>query len=382
MTGPSLFETVGSLYDAALDTALWPTALGNITRALDGQAFSLFLLDKRTAEVPLMSSFGLSPEFLREFKGYYTALEPALPFLSATPRLPFYLDQMWIDERAIDRHEFYAWLERAGGVRYRLGGVIAETPDHYGLTALLRSRRRGQAGAAEQKLFLRLLPHNRRATRIWLELGQLEGDSTVRHEALDRLSIGVLLLDQLGRLILSNRAARAILDQDDGLGLDGAGRLRAAFPGETQALRRTIAAVSATAAGADLHAGRGHGITRPSGRRSYLAFIAPLGDRRDALGLERAPAAVVLLTDPDQTGCAPIDLLRRSYGLTAAEARLAGDLAEGLRVEEAAAKHGVTIGTARSHLKAVFAKTGTRSQSALVRLLLSAQSGPTPGDRQ
>ncbi|WP_462119605.1 helix-turn-helix transcriptional regulator [Methylorubrum extorquens] len=57
------------------------------------------------------------------------------------------------------------------------------------------------------------------------------------------------------------------------------------------------------------------------------------------------------------------------FDLTPAEARVARDIARGLGVPEAAVQAGVTEGTIRSQLKAVFAKTGTSRQAELAALL-------------
>jgi DNA-binding CsgD family transcriptional regulator len=55
--------------------------------------------------------------------------------------------------------------------------------------------------------------------------------------------------------------------------------------------------------------------------------------------------------------------------LTASEARLALCIADGLDIAEIAAAHKIAESTARSQLKAVFAKTGTRRQAELGVLL-------------
>lgn len=43
----------------------------------------------------------------------------------------------------------------------------------------------------------------------------------------------------------------------------------------------------------------------------------------------------------------------------------------GERLDHAAEQLGIRVGTARNHLKSIFAKTGTSRQAQLVRLLLS-----------
>ena len=69
-------------------------------------------------------------------------------------------------------------------------------------------------------------------------------------------------------------------------------------------------------------------------------------------------------------------LLRATYGCTAREATLAGALTDGCTLAEAATTLGISIHTARTHLKRVFRKTGTSRQTELLRLVLLAQDRP------
>ena len=100
-----------------------------------------------------------------------------------------------------------------------------------------------------------------------------------------------------------------------------------------------------------------------------LAAAFALGD----VLTERLYAAVLLSArDVHAVGA----LSTRSLGLTAAEARLAAKLVQGLRVADAGAALGMTSSTARWHLKNIFAKTGTRRQADLLRLLTNASALP------
>ncbi len=75
-------------------------------------------------------------------------------------------------------------------------------------------------------------------------------------------------------------------------------------------------------------------------------------------------------------GLAP-PVLQALYGLTAAEARLALGLAQGRGLDEMAAALGLSRHTVRTQLKQVFAKSGTRRQPELVRLLLTGPAAYT-----
>lgn len=63
------------------------------------------------------------------------------------------------------------------------------------------------------------------------------------------------------------------------------------------------------------------------------------------------------------------DRLVQNFGLTQTEARLAVHLAEGGSVAGYAEIFGVSVGTVRSQLKSIFAKTGVNRQGALGALV-------------
>jgi DNA-binding CsgD family transcriptional regulator len=64
--------------------------------------------------------------------------------------------------------------------------------------------------------------------------------------------------------------------------------------------------------------------------------------------------------------------LRKTYGLTAAEAHLALRLLVGQSLRNVARVLGITYETARNRLKSIFRKTGTHRQGELVALLTRA----------
>lgn len=85
------------------------------------------------------------------------------------------------------------------------------------------------------------------------------------------------------------------------------------------------------------------------------------------------------VSDGERNRETPAEVLGRRYGLTPAEARLAEAIVGGDRLSEAAERFGVTLGTVRIQLKAIFAKTGARSQADLVRLALTGAASPGDG---
>lgn len=80
--------------------------------------------------------------------------------------------------------------------------------------------------------------------------------------------------------------------------------------------------------------------------------------------------AVMLMRERGQDPRVCRSLLRRTYRLTETEAALAAALAEGVSVGGFARERGMSVLTARTHLKRVFLKLGVNSQSDLIREIL------------
>jgi DNA-binding CsgD family transcriptional regulator len=78
--------------------------------------------------------------------------------------------------------------------------------------------------------------------------------------------------------------------------------------------------------------------------------------------------ALVFLTDLAKPPLAMPDRVAAILGLTSAEGRLVAQLVEGRELADAAERLGISVHTARSQLKSVFAKTDTHRQAELVAL--------------
>jgi DNA-binding CsgD family transcriptional regulator len=111
-------------------------------------------------------------------------------------------------------------------------------------------------------------------------------------------------------------------------------------------------------------------VSRPSERRPFPVMVTPLLGQPDGGSADDA-AAVIFISNPDWSGISTAQVLQSLYSLTAAEAELVRLLAEGKSLDEAAEHRGVTMNTARSQLKHVFAKTDTRRQGELVQIVLA-----------
>jgi DNA-binding CsgD family transcriptional regulator len=82
---------------------------------------------------------------------------------------------------------------------------------------------------------------------------------------------------------------------------------------------------------------------------------------------------LVLVLDSNQPGSS-VHLVTELYNLSPAESRLAAALASGKSVEAYSLDAGITLNTARTHVRNIYGKTGTRKQGELVALLCRTPS--------
>jgi DNA-binding CsgD family transcriptional regulator len=211
------------------------------------------------------------------------------------------------------------------------------------------------------------LPHEEPAALRALAAGCAEASLV----ALDLLPFGVILLDESGQVAAANAAAEAMLRAraglvraERGLRAEGSAAARAeleqAITGCCVARTRSVAVVRCprTPPASALHV-----VVAP--------VVRALPVRRPR---QKQAAAVILVSDPDVAPAPDPETLRRLFGLTPALGRLAAAVAAGATVSEYASAHGVTRGTARNQLKELMARTQTRRQADLVRVLLTGVS--------
>jgi DNA-binding CsgD family transcriptional regulator len=170
------------------------------------------------------------------------------------------------------------------------------------------------------------------------------------------------MIDWTGAVRNVNRLAENLLE--DGLHLHR-GRLWTNDPASNRRIEELVAAILATATGGSLPS---HQVVINRADAPWLLMetmpVTALGS--DVFNEGRA---LLILTDLTQPTVSDSRLLATVFGLTPAEAKLAGCIGSGIGIDAAATALRVGRETVKSQLKAVFLKTNTRSQPELIALL-------------
>lgn len=102
-------------------------------------------------------------------------------------------------------------------------------------------------------------------------------------------------------------------------------------------------------------------------RPAFIVHVLPV--RRQARDIFSRAQALLVITTTARSLRIEALLLCELYDLTRAEAAIAGGLLEGSTVEQLALSRGVGRETVRGQVKAVLAKTGSRSRADFIRRL-------------
>lgn len=107
-------------------------------------------------------------------------------------------------------------------------------------------------------------------------------------------------------------------------------------------------------------------IERPSIARPLILTLFFV-----SAAVDEEPRLMLVFRDPDMEPTPQWEIFTRHFNLSAIEAKLSLALADGLSINEYSERFFTSPHTTRSHLKSIFAKTGTRRQSDLLRLIFA-----------
>lgn len=366
-----LSEIVGLIYEAGLQSRSWQEVLKLASTVFTSQVAMLWTHDFGTNAIYLPNTelscmTGLDEQGVADFKNYYYQTNVWVPRSKFLREGETVLSSELYPETRIGSTEFYAdWLQ-PNDLYNAIGSAVIKGPERDVKLSFVRSRGAGPYSPSERQRLSFLLPHVRNAFTLYKHVGRLQSFADSLSEALERLSIGVVLFGRDQKVVHANASALSIADSSRAI--DISGTVTCVSPVDTIRVRRLVADCGSTTAGAGVGSG---GTVKVAGLTGeVLITVTPLGSVRK--GLTSFASAVMFVSVPGQLPANLADLFRKVHKLTPAEAALAVSLVDGLSPKEISVQRKTSLHTVRVQLKSLAQKVGARRQAEVVRILLQS----------
>ena len=381
--GSSRTDVIEAIYAAAAAPDRWPTTLtvlADFIGAIGGMVAyhpeivsSGFLVTGRLRQ-------DLSDLYMRQY-----TKNPFAVSLRTAPKCQPLLGRALVDMARVRRSAFHQDILLPQKIDDQVSVVHPSLSLHGGSggIAFMLTQRQADDSTRLLRRFEPLIPHLVRAVDVSLDLGRSLVAGSQLHTVLSAMASAALLVDDRGGVGFANAAGEVLLAEDDGLALRKSDilRLTAADRGEDRTLARAIqSSISVTRGDESAWSGTVR-VTRPSGRPPLTVLTTPLPAPFHPFGLAipRRACVLVQVLDPSKRPARQSETLKKAFGLTPAEARVASLVGSGRSAPEVARLLGVSVTTVKSHLARSFDKLDVRSQLELACFITGLP--PDPSER-
>jgi DNA-binding CsgD family transcriptional regulator len=357
---------VETIYDAAVDPSQWATALAKLSAPTDGKGF-IVIHDPQMAagSCPIFANWEASA--IDSYNKYYASRNAWLSRVATRPVGKAEPSEYFLPRSDLLKTEWYSDFLRPNKLVSGVGVTVLRDSSRFVSAGVLLPRCTDAEHAAHLALLQRVTPHLERALKVNRQLGGADFRWRAAEECLDRLKVGVVVTGPDGKVLFANAEANRIFGQKDGLCLDRDGHLVAGTSQNHGRLQRILQSI---VAGHDLSGESGVlSVRRRSGRHPYGLLAAPLRPPDQLFGAEGKMAIIFISDIASRQPSA--GRLAETFGLTPAEGRLLHVLLQGHGLGEAAALLGISVNTAKTHLRSLFGKMDCSRQADLVRIAMS-----------
>lgn len=352
------------IYDAAIEQDLWQSILIKIADATDSTGGIVF------GQTPSQVYFNYNGRLSEDCNRAYKARHLDNPWNRAMAGQPVgrvVLSDSVVPLDVLRRTPFFDEVLKPQDTPHNTMIALAAKQDFVVAFNICRGARQGPMDAERVHFIEHLAPHMARSMHMAFRLHGYGALQRAEYRILDRLAMGVVLLDAHRRVLYANAAARHHSRDGGPLRLRHAG-LSAVSQPHAQKLGELIRL-------ALMGAPAGTMSTPQTTEASLLTLlVTPLRGRDigrfSDLGMRDA-AVLIFIIDPANKHGLPEAWVRDAYGLTPAEAKVALAAGSGLPIPEVARQLGLSPNTVKTHLRKVFAKTATTRQAELARLMAS-----------
>jgi DNA-binding CsgD family transcriptional regulator len=357
-------QIVENLYAGTLDTAVWKGAINGIADWLRCSGGILFAANPTTQALFRDEISRGDPALMQTYRLHWFSTDMRIAAGATMPVGEPHSERQLVDQSKWNRSSLLNEFLLPSDYPFMLATWLHKSAHKVVALTFEGSIRRGPFDENDTRKLTRLIPHVQRALAIRDRLEAHEIRASALTSVVEQSHIGVIMLDQKGRILEATGLAEELLRTECGMRRTSDHALWLREPAGSQ-LRQWV--MTGLPPKDNL---RGYlGIPRGGSLQSISLVVAPM----PAVGVAWTgsdPRWLVFVFDPEQRVQPPANLISRELGISAREGEIAVLLSLGHTLSSVATRLGISLHTVRVHLKHIFEKTGTHSQSELIRRVL------------
>ncbi|QIC78391.1 helix-turn-helix transcriptional regulator [Acinetobacter indicus] len=367
-------QIIGLIYDAAMDTRLWPQVIEAIVQYTNSKTAIFTALDQLSPSYDFVHTYNIPQACIDAYQ------DERIKVIDMKLHAPLWQQigvgdtieqnlQSYGQMPGTDEYIFYERCLEPTGICH-IAAVLLDQGQHRWAVLGIHRVPDAQPYSPEEHEFLkRIGKHLRRALQIHRQINLIQQDNLSLYTVLDSLKTGIVLLDQNLCLSYSNPVAQKMLDQSSCLDLDIHNRLKTNY---AQQVRFDQLLESALLEDTTIQTEVGGVLALSDGAGSqFMLTVVPFKKLRNMQHLQSAQHQIALfMTDKNQHYSLSRAYLQQCYQLSKREFDLCELLINGYKIEDIAEQCGITLSSVRTYFKNIYEKTQCCSQIELMHLLM------------
>ena len=370
-------DVVLDIYQTVSDPALWPEVLDRIRDTVSGRGIILFEWqltgEKRQLVAPHYTTTYV-PEILDGYLERFSEWEEKDQDLYERQLLQFdrielISEDVLYDDAAIYLEKPHVKALQKFGIRYRTGSLLDKDNPYRSRFSLQLGEDRGAITAEEHASLINILPHVAKAMNLGNQVATKGKEDQALLAIVDRLNVGICLVDKKGRVALSNSEFDRQREEYGAFIVDPSGHLR--LHAQADHAQYTHLLKDALHHGNHGARPRKEAIVIASQERAgaLCVEVVPL-NRSGEIGSSDFDGALLISQDTTRPMDIDLQLVSQVYGdLTSTELSVVDLICQGLTNSEIAQHRDRSVETVNSQVKAILDKSRATNRTQLVRLL-------------
>jgi DNA-binding CsgD family transcriptional regulator len=360
MTNQRYDEIVYDLYVGVTSQHGWANAVVRLRELMNSAQATFLVHDKLLGKTVVSEQAKDDSQFAADYASGFYEIDPVRPLVARLPLAHWFLDEVHLGRKAIERDDFYQLFLR----KFGLGSVMCCSlgNDERYLAGLAFQSGLGEDGFAQEHVerVLPVMPHLLQASRLRLEFRRLSESSKLGQAVLDSIPTPILLINQKADVLFANEAGSRWLEGTTHL----FGQRRSV---QLERMREEVVQIARRIC--DRSPSPCVAIALPGGENGAVYLVGLALAESHPISIQfGAPVGLLIVRTSVDEGSNGAAIFRSLFGLTDTEARFTDAFHRTDSVQDAAAAIGVTYQTARSYLKTIFEKTGCHNQASLQHL--------------